>query len=74
MEEVLRGYVFLKRLLSTLYCTTISASIDTKGSDSDLGSGQTMETILGIECDAKHYGRHEHQPVYQTPSAFYDRQ
>ncbi|TGZ46698.1 hypothetical protein DBV15_09140 [Temnothorax longispinosus] len=33
-----------------------------------------METILGIECDARHYGRHEHHPVHQTPSAFYDRQ
>jgi len=53
-------------LSSVLYCTTISASVGTKGSDSDLASGHTMETILGIECDARHYGKHEHHPVPNT--------
>jgi len=42
----------------------------TKGSDSDLGSGQTMETILGIECDTKHYSRHEHQLVHRLHFMF----
>jgi len=60
-------------LSSALYCTTISG-VDAKGSDSNLANEQTMETILGLGCDVRHYGRHKHHPVHQTPLAFYGRQ
>lgn len=54
----------------------VSALVDAKDSDSDLASGRTTGTILGIERDAARHrsGRGAHQPVHKTPSAFYERQ